>query len=856
MSLLTKLKALLPGRRRTLDQDMRDELESIAGFAEEEGDRRRLGNMTLAGEKARSVWTMVWLEQTMADLRFALRLMRKNPLFTVTAVLSLALGIGANTAIFSLIHGILLKPLPVQDPESLVILTSHSPNEMIGDFGYLDYLALHQLQDRAFAGILASSRLNPAVTGSDGETVQRKVVSGNYFSLLGVRPLLGRVFQQGEDDLPLALVSESWWRRAMGGEPTAIGKTLDLDGRTFEIVGVIPAAFRSETPGESADVWITLAGMPADMRKSAGFTWLNLMGRLAPGTGIQQAQAAISSRIEGMQNRFITRIDVEPGRLGSAGLRNTFSGPLTLLMGIAAVALLMSCTNLAGILLARSSSRQREIATRLAIGASRARLFRQLLTESILLAMFGGLLGLGFAIWGQTALLRLASGAGRNVTLDLSPDPSVLAFTAFVSLLTGILFGLGPAVKALRDTISWRPPTHKQNRFLGVRGGLIALQIALSLLLLVAGGLFVRTLRNLQSQDIGVRTGNLLSVRIDARRGEGQPEWTRVLPELMRRTESLPGVVSVAGSMFATLANAGGVTGFRFEGYTSPSGSSAEEHRAGANWVSPKYFETAGIPILAGRGFLPQDSANSQPVAIINETMARYYTGQTQAVGRHFTLSGTTYEIIGVAKDAKYTDLREPARRFVYFASMQGRRSEIRSLEIRLADATSMPETARAIRQIVKEVEPRLRVLETITLEQRVSQKVGRELLIASLAGFFGGLTLLLVIVGVYGMLAYNVARRTREIGIRIALGGPRNQIAASVLRELSAAALIGAAAGLALSLAAGRAISSMLFGLKATDTGTMLTAAAILGIGLALASYFPVYRACSVDPSKALRLE
>jgi predicted permease len=345
-------------------------------------------------------------------------------------------------------------------------------------------------------------------------------------------------------------------------------------------------------------------------------------------------------------------------------------------------------------------------------------------------------------------------------------------------------------------------------------------------------------------------------VRIDARRGEGQPEWTRVITEMTRRAESLPGVLSASGSMFGTLANAGGVTGIRFEGYTSPTGST-EEQRAGANWVSPRYFETAGIPLLRGRDFTHQDVANSQRVAVVNETMAKFYTGQSRgAVGHHFTLNGTTYEIIGVAKDAKYSDLREPARRFIYFAALQGSQG-IRSLEVRWNGQTgSQLETVRAIRQIVKEIEPRLRVLETMTMEQRVSQKAGRELLIASLAGFFGALTLLLVIVGVYGMLSYSVARRTREIGIRIALGGRRNQIAASVLRDLSVAALLGAVAGLALSLAAGRAMRSMLFGLTATDTATILMAAAILGIGLALASYVPVHRACRVDPSKALRLE
>ncbi len=859
MSMLAKLKLFSPSRRRVLEQDMQEELDSLASLAEAEGGRAHLGNLTRAAEEGRTVWTLVWLDQLAADARYSCRTMRKNPIFTLTAVLSLALGIGANTAIFNLIHAILLKPLAVRDPETLVVLTSHSRNEKIGNFGYQDYRALRDEQT-AFAGIIAASRLRPLVAGvgNDGETVQGKVVSSNYFSVLGVRPMVGRLFEDGQEDLQIAVISEGWWRRAFGGATSAVGQDIELDGKSFEIVGIAPPGFVSETAGEATDVWTTTALMPAEMRKAAGFTWLNLMGRLKPGANVQQADASLRPRMPEMQNRFIERIDIEPGRFGGAGIRNTVSAPLTVLMAIVAVALLMACANLAGLLLARAASRKREIATRLAIGASRGRLFRQFITESVLLAMVGGFLGLGFAIWGQRMLLKLVTVAGRTISLDPRPDFAVLSFTVLVSLVTGILFGLGPAVQAVRETASEALKLGAYERVggrnrIGLRGGLIAFQIAISMLLLVVGGFFIRTLQNLKYQDMGVRAGNVLSVGLDSRRGE-RLDWPNVIKELTRRVESIPGVQSASGSLWGTLANAGGVTGFRFEGYVARAG---EEHRAGANWVTPQYFETVGIPLLEGRDFSPRDDANSQRVAIINETMARYYagsnTGSNKAVGRYLVHNAHAYQIIGVARDAKYSDLRESARRFVYFAALQGSQ-EIRSLEIHTSGSPAG--IARDVRQLVRDVEPRLRVFETTTLEQRIGQKLEREVLIASLAGFFGTLTLVLVVVGVYGMLSYSVARRTKEIGIRIALGGRLPAIAATVLQDLLIAVVIGLTFGLALALLAGRVLSSMLFGLKSTDPGTMIMAAGILGLAMAAAGCVPVHRACRVAPTRALRLE
>lgn len=856
MNTWTKLKCLIPGRRKAIEQDMQDELESLALLAGAEGRRNSLGSLTLVAEQSRAAWTWVWLEQLAADTKYALRMMRKSPLFTATAVLSLALGIGANTAIFSFLNAVMLKSLPVEDPDSLVVLTSYARDGKIGDFGYEDYRALCQ-DNSAFKGIMAASRVAAvsAGSGSDAQTVQRKIVSGNYFSVLGVRLPLGRFIREGEDDVQAAVISHGWWQRGFGGTAGVVGRSLELDGRAFEIVGIAPPEFLSETAGEQVDVWTTVALMPAGLKRAPGFTWLYLMGRLKPNVNYQQASASLLPRMPQMLNKFIERVQIEPGRSGGAGLRNTFASPLKVLMAIVGVALLMACANLAGLLLARSASRKREIGTRLAIGASRGRLIRQLVTESLLLAILGGLAGIVFAYYGQSVLLALVTGLGRRISLDLRPDASVLVFTLLVSLATGVLVGIVPAVGTVRGTDdalklgAYDAAGRRRKRF-GVRGALIAFQISMSMLLLVVGGLFIRTMQNLQSQDMGVRTSNVLSLRIEGRRGE-RVDWSNVIPEIARRLDSVRGVQAAGGSLFATLANAGGITGFRVDGYAAPTG---EEQRAGANWITPGYLEAAGIPLLAGRDFSLQDNASARKAAIINQSMAKHYFSASQgAVGRSFVLNDQRYEIIGVAKDAKYSDLRESARRFVYLPALQTNQ-EIRSLEIRTSGAPE--EFTPNVRQILKQVEPRLRIVEAMTLEQRVRQKLAREVLIANLASFFGGLTLVLVILGAYGMLSYTVVRRTKEFGIRIALGGRFASVTGTVLRDLSIAVLVGLMCGLAFAVMAGRVISSMLFGVRSVDPATIAIAVAILLVAVIAASVLPVLRAARVDPVSALRLE
>ena len=837
-----------------MERDTHEELEALAAIAEGEGQRVDLGNLTRAAEDARAGWTWVWLEQLCGDISYAFRILRRNPGFTATAVLSLALGIGANTAIFSLIDAVLLKPLPVPHPESLTVLTSFSRNDKIGDFGYPDYLVLRDA-NRVFSGLLAASNLLPVKVrmSADTEIAQHKIVSSGYFSVLGVQAALGRTFGDADEDEPVAVISDRLWKRGYRADPSVIGKQIELDGLPFTIVGVAPPDFLGETVGEATDIWATVALMPAARRNSKGFTWLNLMGRLKPGVDIRQAEANLSLLTARLPNSFIERVAVEPGNLGGAGLRNALSLPLNILMAVVAIVLLIACANLASLLLARAATRQREIATRIAVGAGRRRIVRQLMTESVLLALLGGSLGLVFAVWSQQLLLKLVAGVGRTITLNLRPDARVLLFTAAISIAAGLLFGLAPAILALREnTGEALKVTHQvagRRRRWGLRDGLIAVQVALSLVLLVAGGLFIRTLQNLKMQDTGFRAANVICLEIDSQR-EYQPQWSSLILPLLRRIEAVPGIEAATVSFNGTLADEGsGVSGFKVDGDSS----TAEIQRAAANWVGPRYFETLGIPLLEGREFSPADNAGAQKVAIINQTMARHYFGDHHALGRRLEWNNEQYLIVGVSKDAKYQDLREQAPRFLYFAALQGN-SGIHSLDVRTR--VSRRAVAGALQAAVREIDPHLGIGGMATLEERIDQKLARDYLVATIAGFFSGLTLLLVSIGIYGTLAYAVSRRTNEMGIRMALGARGATVVAIILRDLLLMLGAGVAVGVAGSLVVERLVGSVLFGLKPTDLSTIVLAAVVMCGALIAAGYIPARRASRLDPAIALRIE
>jgi predicted permease len=868
---LAKLGALF--RRSKPGDDLAEEIRAHLEMEEQENREsgmppeeahyaalRRFGNVTLAQERTREMWGWNWAETLWQDLRFGFRQLRRSPGFTSVAVLTLALGIGANTAIFSLINAILLRTLPVSHPESLVVLASYSRNGRVGDFGYPDYLLVRD-GNRAFSGVLAASsqkRINVGV-GADTDVALSKIVSTNYFSVLGVPPSLGRAFGDEDESVQVAVISNRFWKRSFAGSPTVVGKQIDLDGLAFTIVGVAPPEFLGETVGEAPDIWVTVSLMPASQRNLPGFTWLNLMGRLKPGVQAQQASVDLSlllPQIPDSESRggFIRRIAVEGGERGGSGLRDSFSVPLKILMAVVAVVLLIACANLASLQLARAATRQREIGTRLALGAGRGRIVRQLMTESVLLALLGGVLGLLFAVGSDRILLSLIAGVGREITLNLSPDLHILGFTAVVSIVTGLLFGLVPALQAARQRagVGLQLNSHflvGRRRPWGLKGWLITMQVALSVLLLVVGGLFTRTLQNLKTRDLGFRADHVLSVQISSEGGY-QPPGANVIVPLLQRLEALPGVQDGSFSFTSTLANdSSGVNGLKFIGYPS----AQEDQRAQANWVGPGYFETSGIPLVAGRDFSMADNSNAPRVAILNQTMARHHFGNQAAVGKRFEFNKQEYEIIGVAKDAKYVDLRESNVQFVYFAAWQNN-SEIHSLELRTKNPPLA--VAGAVRAAVGEVDPHLRIDEITTLEKRIDQKLAREFLVADIAGFFSSLTLLLVSIGIYGTLAYTVARRTNEIGIRMALGARKSHVLCLVAGKEIGLVLAGVGLGIIAALGLTHFLTSLLYGVKPADALTFAVVSFIMIAVALVASYLPARRATKVDPMVALRYE
>jgi predicted permease len=670
---------------------------------------------------------------------------------------------------------------------------------------------------------------------------------------------------------PVVVISHRFWKRGFGGATSVLGRTVEVNGVPAVIVGVAPAEFFGESTGKAPGIWLPISMqtlvLPAvgDLRDIRFISWLDVMGRLRSGVSLPQAQANVTVLLTGIQAEFKTdpkrdyldHIVLAPGSRGLTELRQQFSRPVLTLMAVVALVLLIACTNLASLLLARATSREREIATRLAIGASPGRLVRQLLTESTLLASLGGALGLGFAAWGTRVLLGMVNAGGSFVVLDLRPDARILLFTFAVTMLTGVLFGSVPARQAVRRNAqplllrSSRNVLGRERRW-GMRDVLIAAQVALSMLLLATGGLFLRTLHNLKTLDPGFRAGNVLLVGLDSRRdGYEGPRLANLAASVVERTAAIPGVRAASVSFFGSLADSGGnMCCFKTDGYTPRN---RQDQQAALDYVSPGYFQTLGIPLLAGREFSPADSANGPKVAIINETMDRHFFAERSAVGHRFAWGKKDYQVIGVVKDSKYRDLREKTPRMIYFSLLQDPH-DLTTLEVRTA--VSPLSLARAVRETLRDVDPRLHIGDVSTLSKRIDAKLSREYLLADISGFVSGLTLLLVSIGIYGTLAYAVARRTTEIGIRMALGAQPSSVRAMVLRDILLVIATGLAAGIAAVLVSVPLIASLLFGVQPSDPVTIAFAALLLSIVALGAGYIPAYRASRVDPLTALRFE
>jgi predicted permease len=833
------------------------------------------------------------------DVRYGLRMLRKSPAFTLVAVLTLALGIGANTAIFSLINGLLLKMLPVQNPQELVVIGDpagvHTQTNGTPQVRYFSYPLYRAFRDNtsAFSGMLVSGEVNRTkVTrnGSDvASTATAVLVSGNYFSVLGVNALMGRVLSPEDDDVkgkhPVAVVGYGFWQQKLGGDKAILGQTISLNNYPFTIVGVAPRGFFGDTVGDTQDLWVPMMMQEQLMPgrpylETLTTSWLHIIARLKPGIGVGQAKAnvnvALKQFVDGPLGATLSAgdrealwkssVDVVPGGTGFSDLRQAFHTPLIALMIIVGLVLLIACVNVANLLLARASAREKEIAIRLALGAGRQRLLSQLLTESLLLAVAGGICGLLLAHWGTRALLTMAVSATTAQALDVRPDLRVLAFTAGVCLLAGLVFGLVPALRSLRVELT---PTLKDRTEVSQPGGgllrlnwgklLVASQVALSLLVLFAAGLLVRTLANLKNLDLGYNHEHLLLLRTDpVSAGYKGQQVVNLADEIVSRLSTLPGVRGVTMSKNGLFSGSDSGDDVKIEGYVPAKDEDREVHW---DWAGPNYFSAIGIPIILGRDIGPQDTATSPRVAVINETMARFYFGKANAIGRKMWIDddenrNRPIEIIGVARDARGMELRGPMERRFYMPFAQTYQETMANVifEVRTAgDPSAIGDSAR---KTIAGLDPNLKVVWAYTVDRLITSALSTDIMIARLSSFFGGLALLLACIGLYGVMSYTVNGRTKEIGLRMALGAQRSTVLWLVLKEVMILVLIGVVVGVPAALAASQSLSSLLFGLNPTDPISLGVVILLLSIVALLAGLIPARRAIKVDPLIALRYE
>jgi predicted permease len=827
------------------------------------------------------------MERLWQDLRYSARTLRKSPGFTAVAVLSLALGIGANTAIFSLLNAVVLRLLPLRNPEQLVQFTYTFPKTGPDNWNsWFDYPQFERFreQSKTLSGIFGGTGIGRVNIRFRGTSVLARgdAYTDNFFSVLGVTPQSGRLFSAGEDraDASVAILSDRCWRSLFGADPSIVGGTVTINQIPFTVIGVTSQEFSGIALGSGTDVWVPLHALdrfsPDKKRWTESFSsWMLIAGRLQPGVSREQAQAEldiIHRRLlaeqlpvselhdrESMQ-RFVaeSRLVLRPAANGvNSGLRENYTFPLKLLMWVAGIVLLVACANVANLLLARASHRRREIAVRLALGAGRWRIVRQLLTESVMLASIGGVLALGIAWWGSVALVRMISTGDSPVALDVRPDWRIFAFTSAVSLLTGILFGLAPALRGTRVDPG---PAMKEGSRNATQSSrvldrlLVITQVALSVVLMIGAGLFVRTLQNLWSVNMGYERDNVLMFSVDAKLAGYPPDRAAaVYREILQRLQALPDVRSASASIVRPVDD----QFYLIDQIEEVDGRRLPDHDAihvAWNAMSPRYFSTVATPILLGRDFDPRDKETAPPVVIVNESLARRAFPGQNPIGHR--LGPAT--VVGVVKDSLYGGAREQPRPVLYHPLFQhGRDQEYRwgfvSFELRYRSAANLLDQAR--REIAS-VDRNLPVFLAKTLRQQSAQSLLRERLLATVSSFFGGLALMLACLGLYGLMAYAVARRAGEIGIRMALGARRDHILWLVLRETLWLTLAGIAAGLPLALWAARYTKSLLFGIESADPLTIAATIALLIGVAALAGYIPARRALHVDPMAALRCE
>jgi len=891
-----------------LGQEIRDHIEAEAqdnisrGMSPRDARRAALvkfGNPTLVMEDTQGVWRRLWLDELAQDLRYGLRILRKSPGFTLVAVLTLALGIGANTAIFSLLNAVMLQSIPVRDPQQLAVLrwSAHSHPYKIGTSSYGDckptdwqqpssgncsfsYPMFQKVrnQTQLFSGVAAvagPAGLDLAGNGT-ASIVSGELVSGDFFQTLGVPAAVGRPLEPA-DERPgaeaVAVLNYAYWQGAFGGSSTAIGKSIKLNGVPFKIVGVADPHFTRLAPGKTQDLWLPLSQVAAlrlpwsSSPEKDDSWWLTIVGRLAPGTSSAQAQNALSLlfRNEVIQSSALKASDdpqvaVLSAQQGLTGMRNDVGQPLLVLMGAVGILLLIACSNVAGLMLSRAAARQREMAVRLALGAGRWRVIRQLLIESMMLAFAGAAVGVLLAMWGANALAAfVAANRYSPLSLDAGPDLTVLAFTVGTAVLTGVLFGFAPALRGTRVNLT---PALKENAS-GISGAgpaqkhkfsfgnwLVVAQVALSVIVLAGAGLVVRSLVNLASVDPGFDARNVLQFGVDPTltgfyKGN---EMEILYRELHTRLSSLPGVTSVTYSSGTLLDGGLWTSDVLIQGRADPSKVETQMLAVG-----PDFFTTMRIPLLAGRVLNQADVESVRDVAVVNKAFVRKFLQNREPLGLHFggeQSKDPQYEIVGIVADTKYEDLRKDERATAFVP--------LKKHEAHFAVRTAsdphlvIPD----MRRVVSGLDNELPVFDIRTQTERIERLLFNERLVARMASLFGLLALALACIGLYGLLAYEVAQRTREIGIRTALGAQRRDVLRLVGTKGLMLVVIGVIFGMIVAIGVTRSLGSLLYGVQPTDPATLFAVGILFLVVGWLACWIPARRAALVDPMVALRCE
>ena len=909
------IKSLLrPGVR---NDEIEDELRGFLDSSVQEKVRRGMGHEdALRAARAeigsretvrQKVWAASWesvVESVWKDVRYGVRKLVKTPGFSVVAVLSLSLGIGANTAIFTIINDLLLKQLPVRDPQGLVsfgdgtddgTMESSSPGPY-DIFPYEFYRRIANDRDH-FEGLTGFASFPVQVSVRTGGSsagpatqAQSHLVSGTFFNVLGVQPLMGRGFTAAdtavEGQNAVAVISHRYWRQELSADPAVIGRPIVVNGIAFTVIGVMPANFYGvELNEETPDMWLPITmqaqvTMRPSLLKPDGMFWIHMMARQKEGVALAHAQAWATAQF---QNFLLNRpgaapltelrrkqisgsmIPLLPGGTGLSHIRSMYQTPLRVLMIMVGVVLLIACANLANLLLARAASREREFSARLALGSTRGRIVRQILIEALVLAMAGGVLGLGLAFLATKALIGFIDQGATHTALSARPDLRVLLFTFGTCLLTGVLFGIAPAWRGSRSNVAGALNANARTAGgMGTQTGrwipktLIVAQVMLSLVLLAVAGLLLRTLENLRAQDLGFNRTNVLLVEMNPKFAGYTPERLNGLYDrILTRIDALPGVqsASISGSPPMNHGNWG--SPIFIDGHVP---GPDEDVSTYLNRVSQGYFETLGIPLLRGRTIGPQDTENAVKAVVVNQTLAEKYFPKGDAIGHWFKVADPavtgTWQIVGIVRDAKYMSAAEKPQPFAYLALPQLTDDDRYGYCLQIRSVGDPAKIVGEVRAALAEVDPNLPILQTRTLEEHVDSLIDEQKFVSQLAGAFALLALALASIGLYGVISYGVVRRTSEFGVRMALGAPKPAILWLVLRESLVLLAIGVVVGIPAGLAATRAIRAGLYGVSASDPLTFVGAVVLIAVVLLAGSYIPARRATRIDPMVALRCE